>query len=271
VKTSRWFNFDGYHLALGVFCGVALLYLLLPILIVIITSFTSGNYISFPPKLPLTWKWYEAFFGSDRYFSAFLNSLLVGGLTMMLALVVGLMAALGYSHRRFRGRTFVYYLILTPFLMPGIILGISLLMSLGSLGAQGSYWVLVVAHCLWAAPLVFLIMVAVLEGVDPALKDTAMNLGAGPLRAFFEITLPLTKAGVISSALLAFVISFHEFVMALFLSAPSTKTLPVVIWTSLRFEVRPVIAAIDTIMVLTVVLTLLIVSKLIGIEKIRIG
>ena len=264
----RW---DGYAFCLRLAGTLTVLFLLAPIVIVFITSFTAGHYIAFPPKLPLGLTWYEEFFASERYFGAFLNSLLVGALTMLLSLALGLTAALGYTRRRFKGRTAVYYLILSPFLMPAIILGISLLLSLGSFGLQGSYLALVLAHSLWAAPLVFLIMVAVLQGMDPALRDAAMNLGAGPVRTFFEVTLPMARAGVISSALLAFVVSFHEFAMALFLTSPSTQTLPVVIWTSLRFEVRPVIAAVDSIMIGMVMLALLVIAKLIGIEKIRIG
>ncbi len=264
-------RFDGWGWGLRLLCGGVVAYLLAPILIVVVTSFTDGNYISFPPRAPLGLKWYGAFFESGRYLDAFLNSLIVGGLTTLLALGVGVPAALGYVQRRFRGRTLVYYLILVPFLMPAIILGIGLLVSLGSVGWHGTYLGLVIGHSLWAAPLVFLIMVAVLEGLDPALAGSAMNLGAGPVRTFFEVTLPLARPGVLASALLAFVVSFHEFGMALFLSSPSTQTLPVVIWTSLRFEVRPVIAAIDTLMIATVLIALGIAAKLIGIRRIRIG
>jgi putative spermidine/putrescine transport system permease protein len=114
-------------------------------------------------------------------------------------------------------------------------------------------------------------MAAVLQGLDPALADAAKSLGANPLRAFLEVTLPLTRAGMLSSVILAFVISFHEFIMALFLATPSTRTLPVVVWTSLRYEVRPIIASIDSLMIVSVIIALILIARLVGIEKIKLA
>lgn len=273
IPTVRRSRFDLGKLGLGLVVSVTCLFLLAPILTVLLTSFTSGDYIVFPPKTPLSLKWYREFFNEPLYTSALKNSLRIGVWTAVVSLVVGSLAALGITRRHFRGEDAVYFLLFLPFLVPGIVLGLGILMSLEPLGLSSlreSVAIVVIAHSLWAAPIVFVIMVAVLRGLDPRVREAAMVLGAGPVRTFFEVTLPLAKAGVLASIILAFVISFHEFVMALFLTGPSTVTLPVVVWNSLRFEVRPIIAAIDSLMIGSVVLALVLIAKLIGIEKIRV-
>lgn len=249
------------------------LFFLAPIFTVVLTSFSSGEYIVFPPQIPLSLKWYRAFFDEPLYTSALGNSLRIGAWTAAVSLVVGSLAALGIVRKHFRGEDVVYFLLFLPFLVPGIVLGLGILTSLQPLGLSSlreSPVVVVVAHSLWATPIVLVIMVAVLRGIDPRVREAAAVLGAGPVRTFFEVTLPLAKSGVLASAILAFVISFHEFVMALFLTGPSTVTLPVVVWNSLRFEVRPIIAAIDSLMIGSVVLALVLIAKLVGIEKIRV-
>lgn len=260
----------------ALFAGTALtcLFLLTPIVTVVLTSFTSGHYIVFPPKMPLSLYWYREFFREPLYTSALRNSIRIGIWTAMVSLVIGSLAALGITRKHFKGEDVVYFLLFLPFLVPGIVLGLGILMSLQPLGLsflREGTGIVVVAHSLWATPLVFVIMVSVLRGLDPRVREAAMVLGAGPVRTHLEVTLPLARAGIMSSAVLAFVISFHEFIMALFLTGPSTQTLPVVVWNSLRFEVRPIIAAIDSLMIGSVVVALLLIAKLIGIEKIRLG
>ena len=134
---------------------------------------------------------------------------------------------------------------------------------------MGNRWAVVIGHCLWATPLVFIVMVSVLQGIDWALVDAAKSLGARPIRTFYEITLPLVRPGVIASLILAFVVSFHEFIIALFLTGSSSRTLPVLVWNSLRLEVSPIIAAIDAMMIITIVIALIVLAKSVGIERIR--
>ena len=249
-----------------------LTFLMLPIVIIVVASFTSGRYVTFPPELPLSLRWYKEFFESDLYLAGLKNSLITGGLVVAVAGSVGMLAAVGWTMRKFRGQELVYHILFLPFLVPGLVIGIGLLMSLGPLHLSvlvGNRWVVVIAHCLWATPLVFIVMVAVLQSIDPALLDAAKSLGARPVRAFYEVTLPLVRPGVIASLVLAFVVSFHEFIIALFLTGPSSRTLPVLVWNSLRFEVSPIIAAIDAMMIITIVIALIVIAKSVGIERIR--
>jgi ABC-type spermidine/putrescine transport system permease subunit II len=221
--------------------------------------------------MPLSLKWYTAIFTDQGYVSALKNSLVIASLTVVFSVLVGTLAAAGLTQRSFKGEQLVHTLVFLPFLVPGIVLAVGLLLSLEPLRLGRGYHIVVIAHSLWATPLVFLIMAAVLQGLDPALADAAKSLGANPLRAFLEVTLPLTRAGMLSSVILAFVISFHEFIMALFLATPSTRTLPVVVWTSLRYEVRPIIASIDSLMIVSVIIALILIARLVGIEKIKLA
>jgi ABC-type spermidine/putrescine transport system permease subunit II len=208
------------RLALGALVVASVVFLLAPIVAVVGSSLTSGELISFPPKLPLSLRWYREFLEDRTYRQALQNSIMVATATAVLATVIGTMAALWFGRTAFRLKSVLYYVLFMPFLVPGLVLGIGLSVGLEPVGlgrTRGTFVPVVLAHLLWAMPLVF---------------------------------------------------SLHEFVMALFLTSSGTTTLPVVVWNSLRFEVRPIIAAIDSVMVASVVVVLAVLGKLVGLEKV---
>ena len=270
--TVRPRSIDLGQLGLNVMLYTTLVFLLVPLAVVTIASFTGGGYVSFPPKAPLGFEWYIEFFTSDRFLPAMINSLIIGALVVLVSGSVGILAAVGWTMRDFQGKELVYYLLFLPFLVPGLVLAIGLVTSFQPLGIgflYGSRWTVIIGHSLWATPLVFVIMVAVLQGIDPNITASAKDLGARPFRAFWEISLPLVRAGIMAAIILAFVISFHEFIISLFLLASAqVRTLPVEVWNSLRFELSPVIAAIDAFLIVTVVVALAVLSKLVGIERV---
>lgn len=254
--------------AVGVMTGI---YLLAPLVTVIAASFTSGEYITVPPQIPLSMRWYAAFFEDSLYQAALRNSIVIATATTAIALVVGTAAALGFTRRRFRGDSALYFLLFLPFLMPGIVLGMGLAAGLQPMAPdllRGSYAIVVIGHLLWATPLVFVVMVARLREIDRDLQSAAQSLGATPASVFREITLPLAVPGLFAAGILAFVVSLHDFSMALFLTGPDTTTLPVLVWNALRFEVRPIIAAIDSLLVVTVVAALAALGRFVGLDKI---
>lgn len=262
---------DAGRLALGLAVGLIVVFLLAPIAAVVGSSFTSGELISFPPRVPLSLRWYREFLEDRTYRQALGNSVLVASATAFLATVIGTMAALWYARTAFRLKGLLYYLLFMPFLVPGLVLGIGLSVGLEPLGlgrTRGTFVPVVIGHLLWAMPLVFVVMAAVIRELDRDLEAAAASLGAPPLAVLRTITIPLLGPGLMASLILAFVISLHEFVMALFLTSAGTTTLPVVVWNSLRFEVRPIIAAIDSVMVASVVVVLAVLGKLVGLEKV---
>jgi putative spermidine/putrescine transport system permease protein len=263
-KTIR---FDPWGGLVAVITIGALAFILSPIWITIVVSFNAGNYIVFPPQ-GVSLKWYQAFFTDYAWMMVFKNSLLIALPTMLFSTVVGVAAALGYMRRRFRGRNAINLLIMMPFLVPGILFGISLLMFAHRVGLAGTYAAVVAGHSLWGIPTVFLLVQAVLAGYDFTVEDAARDLGASPIKTFFLITLPRIKIGVLTAMIFSFITSFGEFSIALFLTAPDTMTMPVQIWNSLKYEVSPIVAAVSTVMILTTLVGIGIAAKFIGIKKI---
>lgn len=242
-------------------------FILTPIWITIVVSFNAGNYIVFPPT-GFSLRWYQAFFADYMWMMVFKNSLLVAVPTMVVSSAVGVLAALGYMKRQFRGRNVINLLVLIPFLVPGIIIGICLLMFVYKIGLAGTYAAVIAGHCLWGIPTVFLLVQAVLAGYDFSVEDAARDLGAGPIKTFFLITLPRIRTGVFTAMVFSFITSFGEFNIALFLTSTDTMTMPVQIWSSLRYEVTPIVAAVSTVMIMTTLAGIGIGSKFIGIKKI---
>lgn len=252
---------------LGLATIVVLGFILTPIWITIVVSFNAGNYIVFPPT-GISLRWYKTFVTDYMWVMVFKNSLLIAVPTMLVSTVVGVLAALGYMRRQFRIRNIINLLIMLPFLVPGIIIGICLLMFAHKIGLAGTYSAVVAGHCLWGIPTVFLLVQAVLAGYDFSVEDAARDLGAGPIKTFFLITLPRIRTGVFTAMIFSFITSFGEFNIAVFLTATETMTMPVQIWSSLRYEVTPIVAAVSTVMILTTLLGIGIGSKFIGIQKI---
>jgi len=244
-----------------------LTYILAPILITIVVSFNKGDFIIFPPS-GFSLRWYKKFTESYRWIMVFKNSLEIAIPTMLVSATFGVLAALGYMRGNFRGRNVVNLIIMVPFLVPGIIIGISLLIFVNKIGLAGTYTSVVAGHCLWAIPTVFLLVQAVLAGYDFNVEDAARDLGAGPIKTFFLITLPRIRTGVFTAMIFAFIISFGEFNIALFLTCPDTITMPVQIWNSLKYEVSPIVAAVSTVMIFTTLLAIGIGAKFAGIKKI---
>ena len=260
-------TFDFPSVFLGIATIMVLGFILTPIWITIVVSFNAGNYIVFPPT-GFSLKWYKAFINDYMWMMVFKNSLLIAVPTMLVSTVIGVLAALGYMRRQFRAKNVINLLIMLPFLVPGIIIGICLLMFAHKVGLAGTYSAVVAGHCLWGIPTVFLLVQAVLSGYDFSIEDAARDLGAGPLKTFFLITLPRIRTGVLTAMIFSFITSFGEFNIAVFLTATETMTMPVQIWSSLRYEVTPIVAAVSTVMILTTLIGIGIGSKFIGAKKI---
>jgi putative spermidine/putrescine transport system permease protein len=242
-------------------------FILTPIWITVAVSFNQGNYIVFPP-VGFSLRWYLEFFNDYSWIMVFKNSLLVATGAMIISTTVGVLSALGYMKRKFPGRNVVNLAIMMPFLVPGIIIGICLLIFLQKINLSGTYAAVVIGHSLWGIPTVFLLVQAVLAGYDFTVEDAARDLGAGPVRTFFTITLPCIRSGVFTAMIFSFITSFGEFNIALFVTAPHTMTMPVQIWNSLKYEVTPIVAAVSTIMIVMTLLGIGIGAKFIGISKI---
>ena len=232
---------------LGAVVVGACLYLILPTLVIVPISFTSADYISFPP-VGFSLRWYEVFVGEGVWRTATLNSLLVALLSATCATAVGTAAALGLRRLRGKAAQLVIALILLPMIIPGIIIAVALYGSFSRMGIIGTYVGLVVAHTILALPFVVINVSAVMQKVDWRTVDAARSLGAGPLTAFRKVTLPSILPGAVSGAVFAFLTSFDEVVVSIFLTGIDTVTLPVQMWNGIRFEISPAVASASSIM-----------------------
>ncbi len=229
-------------LALGVVTAAVCLFLMAPTFIVAPVSITETDFITFPPH-GFSMRWYEAFFTRPEWHGSLVTSLIVAVSTMVAATALGTLVALGLARLDRRAAKAVSFVFLLPMIVPSIITAAALYTPFARLGLVSTVPGLVVAHTILALPFVIINVAAVLGKLDPRLVHAARSLGASPAAAFGRVTLPLLAPGVIAGALFAFLTSFDEVVIALFISGAGATTLPVQMWSGIRFEVSPIVAA----------------------------
>jgi putative spermidine/putrescine transport system permease protein len=242
--------------------ALTVFYLLVPTLVIIPMSFTEASIMSFPPK-GFSLQWYEHMFTDRQWSTGMLNSAEVAILTAILATVLGTLAALGLTRGRFPGRSVVNGLLLTPLIVPVVIIAIGMFSLFVQWRIAGSLLGLVAAHTALALPFVVVNVGTSLRTMDRNLELAAANLGANPRRAFMRITLPIILPGVLAGAIFAFITSWDEVVVAIFLTTARFRTLPVEMWEQVRQVVDPTVAAVATtlLVVTTVLLMLLLVVR----------
>jgi putative spermidine/putrescine transport system permease protein len=239
---------SGFGYGVTIVAALVLLYLVFPILVVIPLSFSAGTYLSFPPP-GFSLRWYANFFGRTDWLDAASLSLWVGAAVMLLATALGAPAALALVRSDFGGKNFLTGFIISPLIAPVIIVAIGIYFFYARLGLVGNPFALVIAHTALAVPFVVINVCATLQGFDERLEQAAMNLGATPWRTLWQVTFPIIRPGVLAGALFAFISSFDELVVALFVSGTSAVTLPRKMWESIRFEIDPTIAAVSTMLI----------------------
>lgn len=236
-------------------------FLILPILIIVPLSFSSGTFLTFPlPGLSL--RWYQEFFTSAPWQLALRNSVIVASATTVIATVLGTLAALGLTRARLPGHTLLLGLIVSPMVVPLVIIAVGVYFAYAPFGLTGSLLGLTLAHTALAVPFVVITVSATLQGFDPNQARAGASLGASPPVVFFRIVLPLILPGVVSGALFAFVTSFDEVVVALFLTGPGERTLPRQMFNGIRENISPVITAAASLLILLSVLLLTVLELL---------
>jgi putative spermidine/putrescine transport system permease protein len=235
------------RLWLYVVTTLILLFLVLPTLIVIPMSFSSANSLAFPPP-GWSMRWYENFFGQEKWLMSAWVSLRAAFGTMIVATVVGTAAAYSLHVGSFTLRGTIYSTLIAPLAIPSILLAIGMFFVYASAGLLNSMLGLIIAHTLVAIPFVLITMTAGFKSYDLSQEMVARSLGASRLKAFVTVTLPQVKFSVISAALLAFIVSFDEVVVSVFISGGQASTLTKVMFSTLRDDVDPTIAAVSTLM-----------------------
>ena len=240
---------------LWIVVALVLTYLVAPSVIVVVMSFSGGLFLEFPPRV-VSLRWHETYWASQAWRDATLRSVKIGILVTVLATAVGTMASLALLRPAFPGRSLLNALILSPVIVPTIVLSIGIYSVYARWRLIGTTVGLVLAHTLLAMPFVVLNVSAVLLKLDRALDRAARIHGAGPLYAFRRVTLPLIWPGMATGAILAFLTSFDEIVIAMFVSG-GDPTLPKLMFDGIRYELNPVVAAVSSQLILITSLALL--------------
>lgn len=230
------------------FSFLVCVFLVLPSLIVVPMSFNADDFLRFPPQGYST-VWYKTFFGSHEWLQATFNSALVAVLTTIMATILGTLAAYGLVRGRVPFRNIFVIILLTPMIVPSIVTAVALYLSYAPLRLVGTVAGMVIAHTILVLPLVVLNVAAVMQRMDWSVERAARSLGASALRAFFSVTLPLIWPGIAAGATFAFIISFEEVVVSNYMYGSRIETLPIRMWSGLRLELNPVVAAVSTILI----------------------
>jgi len=245
--------------ALVVACTAIYIFLMLPLLVVFPISLSSAAYMQFPPP-GLSWQWYERFLDDPQWVDATVRSLYVGVATAILALALGVPLAFSLVRGKFPGRWLLDRIALAPLIVPTIILSIAVYGMFAKLKLIGEWYGLVIAHTVLALPFVVLVMSAGLRDFDRGLEQAAEGLGASRTRTLLKITLPLLRPSLVSAGLLAFISSFDELVVALFLAGPN-MTLPKKMFDNILMEIDPTIAAVSVLQILLVSIVLVLIGR----------
>ncbi len=229
-----------------IYLAIVLLIMYLPVLVVIGFSFNNS-------KLSTVWSgfslmWYEKLFQNTVLLDTLKNSLILGIASCGISAVIGTAGAVGMARSKFLLKGAVESVSLIPIMIPEIILGMAFLSFFSMLGMRFGMMTLIIAHCAFCVPYIFMMVKGALAGIDPAIPGAARDLGASDLRAFWDITLPLITPAILSGSFLAFAMSLDDVVISFFVTGPETNTLPVKIYSQLKMGVTPEINALCTVM-----------------------
>lgn len=245
-----------WHFALCTFVGLVLLYLMFPILIVVPLSFNALPYFVFTEEMlsldpaGYSLQWYEDFFSDRNWRAAVKNSVIIAGCSTVLATALGILAALGLSRPHMPYRRAIMALLISPMIVPLIISAAAMFFFYSDINLQGTYTGVILAHTALATPFVVITVTATLSGFDYSLVRAAQSLGAPPATVFFRVIVPLIFPGVVSGALFAFITSFDEVVVVLFVGAYEQHTIPWQMFSGIRERVSPTILAVATMLIL---------------------
>ena len=243
------------RIVLWIVAGLVLVFLITPLLVIVPLSFSSGTMLTLPlPGWSL--RWYAEVASSEPWQNSLMHSLIVGVIATVMATVLGTLAALGLTRADFPGKSLLMGILISPMIVPLVIVAAGAYFFLLPLGLTNSLFGLALVHAALGAPFVLITVSATLAGLDPSLPRAAANLGAPPTVVFRKVILPLIAPGVISGGLFAFVTSFDEVVVAMFLTGPQNRTLPRQMFDGLRDNISPAILAVATLLIAVAILLL---------------
>ncbi|MBI2846833.1 MAG: ABC transporter permease [Chloroflexi bacterium] len=243
------------------------IFLMSPIIAVLGASVSGSVVADFPPK-GLSLNWYMKAFAHRQFMESFVTSLILATITSVGATALGTLGALGLVRYRFPGRDAAMTFLMSPLILPQVLIGVSLLQFYSKIGWRASIVTLVIGHIIITLPYVVRLVSAGLAGFDRSLELAARNLGAGPLTTFRRITLPLIMAGIVGGAAFAFIVSFDNVTMTIFLTSPRVLTIPVRIFAYMETNLDSLVMAVGSLMVIFAAVMMLIIERAVGVGKV---
>jgi putative spermidine/putrescine transport system permease protein len=250
---------------LRAFTYVIVAILLLPLAVVVMTSFTELGYVSFPPK-GFTLRWYGEALRKQEFLDSFYLSLAVAAVTAALATALGTPVAVGLARYRFAGRDLLNAFFMSPLILPTVVIGIALLQFYNSIRIGATVASLILGHVIITTPYTIRLIAASLTGLDPSVERAARNLGASPARAFAAVTVPLILPGIMAGAIFAFITSFDNVTISVFLATPRMVTLPVRIYNLWDQPIYPWLVAICSLVIAWTVLLIAVIERVVSVR-----
>jgi len=256
-------RYDPLHISwpLWLVAGSAIVFLIAPVLLLVPMSLGSAEIIEFPPSM-IGIDQYRKFFSHPAWQTAVLNSLQVAVGTSIVSTTIGLLASLALVWGRFKGKGLINAFILSPMIVPLIVMALAFYITLSKLGMLGTRLGLILAYTPLTLPFSVLPISATLRGFDRSLEHAALNLGANRVQTFMKITFPIIRPGILTGAIFAFMIAFDEVVIALFICGSTAVTLPKKMWDVIRYEIEPMLPAISTLLLLLAAVILVLIGIL---------
>ncbi len=253
-----------------VFHVLFIAFLVAPMLVVCLVAFTPEGYLALPTR-GFSLRWFERLAAYPEFLAAFRTSLLIATASSVVATAFATPAALAIARHRFPGRDIISAFFLAPLMIPPVVLGISFLRFFSVIGIAGTTAGLIVSHVVVVFPFALRMVLAGAAGLDRRIEDAATSLGSSRWTVARRVIVPLVLPGIVSGFVLSFITSFDEVTMTVFISAPSTVTLPVQIFNYIQDSIDPLVCAVSALLILLTVLAMLVLDRLYGLERLFVG
>jgi putative spermidine/putrescine transport system permease protein len=253
-----------------VFHALFIAFILAPIAIVCVVAFTPEGYLSLPTN-GFSLRWFRAIADYPEFVRAFRDSLWLAALSSTIAVLFAVPAALAVARYRFTGREAVLAFFMSPLMIPHVVLGIAFLRFFTTIGIGGTFVGLVLSHIVIVMPFALRLVLAASTGMDRAIEHAAISLGASPCTLFRRVTLPLILPGVVSGWVLAFITSFDEVTMTVFIASPSTTTLPVRMFLYIQDNIDPLVTSVSAALIFLTAIVMVVLDRLYGLDRLFIG
>jgi putative spermidine/putrescine transport system permease protein len=253
-----------------IFHALFIAFIMAPIVIVCLVAFTPQGYLSLPTN-GISLRWFRAIADYPEFVRALRDSLWLAALSSTIAVLFAVPAALAVARHRFAGRDAMLAFFMSPLMIPPVVLGVAFLRFFTTIGIGGTLVGLLLSHVVIVLPFALRLVLAACTGMDRAVEQAAISLGAGPITVFRRVTLPLILPGVVSGWALAFIQSFDDLTMTVFLAAPGTETLPVRMFLYIQDNIDPLVTSVSACVIAITMTTLILPDRFYGLDRVLAG